>query len=143
VSPDEQREFLEANRLCVVGIPRASGGPQMSPVYYAMDGDSLIISTTRSRWKARQVRREPAISICVLGEKPPFPYLLIYGRGYIEDSGAVDAMMKIGARMTGSPLPESARPAIEERAKTEGRVVLRFTPERFSPITPYGLPKKE
>ena len=142
MTSDEQREFLQANRLCIIGIPRAAGAPQMTPVYYAVDGEDLLISTTASRWKAKAVRRNPAISICVLGEKQPFPYLLIYGRAVIEEQGAVDAMMKIGEKMSGNPVPESARPAVEERARNEGRVVLRFTPERFSPTTPYGLPKK-
>jgi hypothetical protein len=41
-------------------------------------------------------------------------------------------MMVIGGRMAGSPIPESARPAIEERAKREGRVVLRVRPESFA-----------
>src|SRR5262245_29906068 len=117
MTSEEQREFLKANRLCVIGIPRAGGAPQMSPVDYAMDGDDLLISTTASRWKAKAVRRNPAISICVLGEKQPFPYLLVYGRAVIEGEGAVDAMMKIGAKMSGNPVPETARPAVEERAQ--------------------------
>jgi hypothetical protein len=69
----------------------------------------------------------------VLGEQPPFPYLLIYGRGVIDDQGAVDVMMRVGERMTGQPIAESARPALEERAKNEGRVVLRVTPESVRP----------
>lgn len=125
----EEREFLKANRLVIVGLGRKSGPPHMTPVYYAMDGDDLIISTTASRWKAKAVRRNPDASLCVIGEQPPFPYLLIYGKGTIEEAGAVDTMMKVGARMTGNPVPESARPAVEERARAEGRVVLRVRPE--------------
>jgi hypothetical protein len=54
----------------------------------------------------------------------------VFGRARIEDEGAVDAMMAIGGRMTGAPLAESARPALQQRAIDEGRVVLRITPER-------------
>ncbi len=39
-----------------------------------------------------------------------------------------DVMMAVGGRMSGTPLPESARPAVEAMAKTEGRVVLRCRP---------------
>ena len=42
-------------------------------------------------------------------------------------------MMTVGGKMTGSALPESARPAMEERARSEGRVVLRVTPESYFP----------
>src|SRR3990172_8342029 len=127
---DEQRAFLEANRLLVLGISRKAGPPSLTPVYYALDGDDVIISTTASRFKARGGRRNPDVSLCILGEQQPFPYLLVYGKGRIEDEGVVDTMMRIGAKMTRSPVPESARPAVEERAKKEGRVVLRVTPER-------------
>lgn len=128
---EEARKFLDEHRLCVVGYARASGPPALSPVYYAMDGGDLLISTTASRAKAKIIRRHPSVSVCVLGEQQPFPYVTVYGRGRIEDEGAVDAMMKIGARMTGTPVPEAARPAVEQRARDEGRVVLRVTPESF------------
>jgi PPOX class probable F420-dependent enzyme len=105
----------------------------MSPVYYALDGDDIVISTTASRFKARAIEKDPAVSLCVLGEQPPFPYLLVYGKATIEHEGAVDVMMQVGGRMTGNPIPESARPALEERAKQEGRVLLRVRPERFLP----------
>jgi len=105
----------------------------MSPVYYVMDGDDVLISTTASRFKAKAIRRNSAVSLCVLGEKPPFPYLLVYGTGRIEDEGATAAMRKIGERMTGNAIPNEAMPQLEERARNEGRVVLRVTPESFAP----------
>jgi hypothetical protein len=69
----------------------------------------------------------------VLHEEFPFPYLRVEGRGRIEQDGAVDLMMQIGEKMRGQPVPESARPAVEERAKREQRVVLRLTPEAYYP----------
>ena len=69
----------------------------------------------------------------MLGEQFPFPYLRLEGRGSIENEGAVEVMMRIGEKMTGGPLADSARPGIEERARKEHRVVLRLTPERYYP----------
>ena len=133
MTPEERKKFLAEHRLCIVGYERRGGPPAMTPVYYVMDGDDIIISTTRSRAKAKQIRRDPMVSVCVLGEAMPFPYLTVYGRGSIEEDGAVDAMMRIGGAMRGEPVPEAARPAVEQRAKEEGRVVLRVTPEGFTP----------
>ncbi|MDP9236401.1 MAG: pyridoxamine 5'-phosphate oxidase family protein [Chloroflexota bacterium] len=130
MTPEEQKKFLAAHRLAIVGIARKDRGPHMSPVYYALDGGDILISTTASRWKAKAIRRNPSMSLCIIGEAMPFPYLLLYGTAVIEDHGAPGVMRKIGERMTGNPIPDSALPAIEERAKTEGRVVLRFTPEK-------------
>jgi PPOX class probable F420-dependent enzyme len=127
---EDERAFLAAQRLCIVGVARKSGPPHLTPVYYALDGDDIIISTTASRFKSKVVRRNPEVSLCVIGERQPFPYLLVYGKGSIEDPGTVDAMMKIGERMTGNPIPDSARPAVEQRARDEGRVVLRVKVQR-------------
>ena len=126
----EQREFLEQHRLVIVGLP-GKGAPSLTPVYYALDGDDIVISTTAARYKAKAVRRNPDVALCVLGEQQPFPYMTVYGHGTIEEQGAVDVMMKVGERMTGNPIPEAARPAVEQRAKDEGRVVLRVRIERF------------
>ena len=133
MTPEQRKEFLSEHRLAIVGAVRANGQPQLSPVYYAMDGDDLLVSTTASRAKAKVVRRDDRVSVCVIGEQPPFAYLTVYGRGRIEEDGAVDVMMTVGGRMAGSALPESARPAMEERARSEGRVVLRVTPESYFP----------
>jgi PPOX class probable F420-dependent enzyme len=133
VTPEERKAFLKDHRLAVVGVDRKDNAPQLSPIFYVMDGDDLLISTTETRAKTPAIRRTGRVSVCILGEQMPFPYLTVYGRGRIETEGAVDVMMAVGAAMTGNPLPESVRPTLEERAKKEQRVVLRVTPETFFP----------
>ena len=133
MTSEERREFLAQHRLAIVAAVRADGRPQLSPVYYAMDGDDLLISTTATRAKAKVVRRDSRVSVCVIGEQPPFPYLTVYGRGRIGEDGAVNVMMAVGGKLTGRVLPESSRPALEERARSEQRVVLRVTPESYFP----------
>ena len=133
MTPEERKAFLKEHRLAIVGAERKDAPPQLSPVYYVMDGDDLLISTTATRAKAKVIRRNSRVSVCVLAEQQPFPYLTVYGRGRIETEGVVDVMMAVGGAMAGNPLPESMRPAIEERAKKEQRVVLRVTPESYYP----------
>jgi len=133
VTPEERRQFLEVHRLAVLGVERDGKPPHLSPVYYALDGGDLVISVTKTRAKTRLIRRSGRLSLCVLHEEFPFPYLRIEGRGSIEDDGAVEVMMRVGEKMQGRPVPESARPAIEERARNERRVVLRVTPESYYP----------
>jgi PPOX class probable F420-dependent enzyme len=133
VTPEERKKFLQDHRLCVVGYAREDGPPSLSPVYYVMDGDDLLISTTGARAKAKALRRNPEVSVCVLGEAMPFPYLTVYGNARIEDHDAAGLMMRIGERMSGNPVPAAARPAIEQRAVDEGRVILRITPSGFVP----------
>jgi PPOX class probable F420-dependent enzyme len=133
MTPEERRQFLESHRLAVLGVERAGKPPHVSPVYYTLDGDDLLISVTETRTKTALVRRAGRLSVCVLHEEFPFAYLRVEGRGRIEEDGAVELMMRIGEKMQGRPVPESARPAIEARATKEQRVVLRVTPESYYP----------
>ena len=133
MTPEERKQFLESHRLAVLGVERSARPPHLSPVYYVLDGDDLLVYVTKTRTKTKLIRNSGRLTLCVLHEEFPFPYLRIEGRGQIEDEGAVDAMMGIGGKMQGRELPDSMRPAIEERARNEQRVVLRLTPEAYYP----------
>jgi PPOX class probable F420-dependent enzyme len=120
----------------VFGFNRRNGPPSLSPVYYFMDGAEIVISTMDSRVKAKAVRRNPEVSVCVLDEKMPFAYLTVYGHARVEEEGAVDVMMGVGEAMTGNPVSEAARPSLEKRAKDEGRVVIRVKPAQVVATRP-------
>lgn len=130
----EQREFLQAQRFCVVSYARKDGPPAVTPVYYVMDGEDILFSTTATRTKAKVLARSPELSICAMAETHPSPrYLTVYGTARIETEGAADLMMRIGEAMTGNPVPDAARPMVEKRAADEQRIVVRVTPERATP----------
>ena len=137
MNAEERRAFVERHRTCVFGYQRKEGPPSMSIVYYTMDGDDLLISTMAGRAKAKAVQRLGEVSICVLDEQWPLTYLVIYGKARVErDLGQTGTvMMKVGEIMSGNPIPESARPVVEQMAKREDRVVLRVSPE-FTFYTP-------
>jgi PPOX class probable F420-dependent enzyme len=127
---DSQKQFLNDNRFCVVGYGRKAGPPAMSPVYYVMDGDDLLITTQTTKYKGRVFARERDVSVCVMAEIHPSPrYMTIYGTAKTEEDGAVDVLMRIVGVFSGNPLPEAARPGMEAKAKAEGRLVLRVKPE--------------
>ena len=87
VIPTAHREFLESHRLAVVAV-QGDTRLSLTPVYYVVDGDHLLVSTQATRLKAREVRRDPDVVMCVLGEEFPFPYLTVYGTARIEEEGA-------------------------------------------------------
>lgn len=128
---DSQKTFLGENRFCVVGYNRKSGPPAMSPVYYVMDGDEMVISTQTTKAKGKVFAHERDVSVCVMAENHPSPrYITIYGKGQIETDGAVDVLISIAGKLSGNELPDAARPAMEAKAQAESRVVLRVRPEK-------------
>ncbi len=129
--PSERREFVRTHRTCVFGYRRRHDGPAMSIVYYIpTDGDELLVSTMAGRGKERVVARDGKVSLCVLDERWPFAYLQVYADAVIERDRdlTVDVMMAVAGRMSGQPLPEEARPAVQAMAEAENRVVVRCRP---------------
>ena len=130
--PEHHREFVARNRLCVLGWNRSAGaaeGPPLTPVFYVTDGDDVVISITEDRAKTKALRSDPAISVCVLGEEMPHPYVTLFGTARIEQEAAFEVMARVVESM-GRPLDDERRAALKERAAREHRVVLRVTPQR-------------
>ena len=66
---EQVREFVRSNHRAVLATRRADGGPQMSPVTVGVAPDGrLRISTRETAMKARNVRRDPRVSVCVMSD---------------------------------------------------------------------------
>ena len=133
---ESRRDFVRRNHTCVVAYARRSGPPSMSIVHYAMDGDDIVFLTMSDRQKAKAVRRDGQLSVCVLAGVPrglawPPEYVVVDGRAAIDADleRVVAQALRIAPIMTGSPLPEQAVPVVRAMMRKEKRVVVRVTPE--------------
>lgn len=129
--PSERREFVRTHRTCVFGYRRRNDGPAMSVVYYIpTDAGELLVSTMAGRGKARVVRRDGKVSLCILDERWPFSYLQVYADATLDEDRdlAVDVMMAVAGRMSGRPLGEEGRGEVAAMVEREGRVVIRCHP---------------
>jgi PPOX class probable F420-dependent enzyme len=128
----ELRAFLDSNRVGVLATQASDGRPRQSPVYYARDGERLLISTERQRLKARDVERSGWASLCVLGHESPYPTATFSGPAEIltEDIGPPTAAVM--QRIAG--LAEPPEPQTDEALAEVGRVVLRIGVEKVSAV---------
>ncbi len=113
MTPEQRREFVRNNRTAVYGFDRRKGGPSLSVVYYVMDGEDILISTMAKRAKALALKLNPDVSLCVLDEKHPPSYVVVYGRGRIETEGAVDMLAKLRTAVYGVEVSEEDRREFE------------------------------
>jgi PPOX class probable F420-dependent enzyme len=66
---DEARAFVRDNHRAVLATTRRDGRPQLSPVTVGVAPDGrLRISTRETAVKARNVRRDPHVSLCVVND---------------------------------------------------------------------------
>jgi hypothetical protein len=86
-----------------------------------MDGDDILVSTIAERGKARAVRRDPNVSLCILNEHWPPSYLLVCCKARIVEDfeQVVDLRMRSAGLMAGKPMPEAHRPFIAETSRED------------------------
>jgi PPOX class probable F420-dependent enzyme len=130
VDREQRRQFVRDHRTAVFGYGRRDHGPAMTVVYYVMDGDDLLVSTMAARGKARAVKRNSKVSLCILDEQWPLTYLQVYGEATLEeDFGlAVDVLRRVVDLMAGEDVSSAKLPEIERMAREEDRVVIRVRP---------------
>jgi nitroimidazol reductase NimA-like FMN-containing flavoprotein (pyridoxamine 5'-phosphate oxidase superfamily) len=140
----ERREFVRSHRTAIFGYGRKAYGPSMSACYYVMDGDDILVSTMAARAKAKAVKRNPKISLCVLDEKWPPTYLLVYGDAVIEEKGGDVLLVKICELMAGgTKMPPAEVKRLHDLAREEKRVVVRIKPESTFETPPRHVYKPE
>jgi PPOX class probable F420-dependent enzyme len=61
--------FARENHRAVLATRRRDGRTQLSPVTCGVDGDGLVvISTRQTAVKTKNVRRDPAVSLCIMND---------------------------------------------------------------------------
>jgi PPOX class probable F420-dependent enzyme len=133
VLTDELRAFLDAHRIGVLATIAGDGKPRQSVVYYARDGERLLISTESKRWKARDVGRSGWASLCVRGDKQPYPSAVFSGRAEILTEDIGPATASVMQRIAGTPEPPD--PQSDEALVALDRVILAITVERVAAVS--------
>ncbi len=82
---DAVRAFLDAPRVAVLGTLNPDGSPQLSVIWYERRRDEVVVNTTVPRVKARNMERDPRVSLLV-GESQQ--YVRLEGEARVVASGA-------------------------------------------------------
>ena len=127
---DELRDFLDAHRIGVLATIAGDGKPRQSVVYYARDGERLLISTESKRLKARDVVRSGWASLCVLGHEQPYPSAVFSGSAEILTTDIGSATAAVMQRIAGMDEPPESQ--TDEALAAVDRVILAITVERVS-----------
>jgi PPOX class probable F420-dependent enzyme len=129
----ELREFLDSKPVGVLATLAGDGRPRQSLVYFAREGDRLLISTLADRLKARDVRRTGQASLCVMGHESPYPSATFSGPAEILTTGIGPATAAIAQRITGAA--EAPEPMSDEVLADAGRVILALTVESVTAVS--------
>lgn len=139
VDRDAVVDFLCSRHRATLVTTRRDGRPQLSLVTCGIDGAGrVVVSTYPQRAKVHNVRANPAVSLCIQSDDWNDEYLQVDGRGEIvEGEDGVEALVDYFRGISGEhPDWEEYRQAM----RTQGKVLLRITIERWGPIAAGGFP---
>lgn len=133
IGTPEQDAFVRSNKWAVVTTLRADGSPTNSVIFYALDGDTILFSTTSDRLKARTIRDDPRVAITVLDEGKPFGYVTLEGNASLQHDDIVPGHVAINKAMRGGDFTPPDDYA--DRLAAQERLLVRLTPTRVHGVT--------
>ena len=136
----ELLEFLRPRHHAVLSTRRRDGSPQMSPVTCGIDDSGrVVVATYPERAKARNARRDPRVSLCIVSEEWD-PWVQVDGTAEVLDvPEALDAFVEYFRNISGEhPDWDEYRAAMIE----QGKCLIRVTIDSWGPIATGGFPAR-
>ena len=127
----EYREFLlRGTKTGKLATVRKDGRPHVVPVWFELDGDAVIFTTSDRSVKFMNMKRDPRVSITIDDQTPPYSYVMIEGTvSFSEDPGE---LLYWATRIGGRYMGEDQAEAYGRRNSTPGEVIVRIIPSKVS-----------
>jgi len=96
----ELRALLESGPLAHVVTINPDGGPQVTVVWIAVDGDDVLTAHMGMYRKLRNLQRDPRIAISLQAPRQPgefmTQYAVLYGTATVEEGGGAELLQRLG-----------------------------------------------
>src|SRR5581483_8985471 len=113
---DDWRGFLQKQpRPGVLATTRPDGSPHAAPVWFDLDGDTIVFTTGTDTVKGRNLRHDPRAVLCVQDDQPPFSFATVEARA-----------ARLGGRYMGAARADE----YGARNGVPGELLVRLTPTR-------------
>ncbi len=130
MTPDEYRTFLmTGTRTAKVATARPDGQTHVVPVWFVLDGDTVIFMTGESTAKGKHLQRDPRVALCIDDESPPYAFVSIAGTAEAIRNAPdlLEWSIRIARRYMGAELAE----AFGTRNAVGDELLVRVTPRKI------------
>jgi PPOX class probable F420-dependent enzyme len=121
-------EILDRPNPAVLGTINPDGSPQTSVVWVGRDGADLVVSTADGRRKARNIARDPRVSLCVYDQDDPEQYVEVRGLATVAEDPGRQLAVALAEQYEG---PGAGQEFLRLPPEVV-RVVIRITPVRIA-----------
>lgn len=126
MSPEERDAILAKPLDAILAIPRASGAPQLTPIWFAWENGAFYMSTTRTRAKYKLVKANPDIALCV-NDAQTHHYITATGRAEVLEHDIIALTLPILRKY----MPEDKAREWAANLENENRVIIMLRPEHW------------
>jgi len=121
---EETRRLLDGRNVATVATLNPDGGPQTTVVWIVRDGDFVLFSTTAGRQKARNLTRDPRVSLTVFDTENPYQSVDIRGTAELIEGPDKSLLRPLWQKYLGQGPPGEAGDVL--------RLIVRVTPQKVT-----------
>jgi PPOX class probable F420-dependent enzyme len=126
--------LAKGKNLATVVTLMPDGQPQALLTWVDTDGEHLLVNTEPQRQRARNIRRDPRITVLIHSDQDPWDWSEVRGRvvGTVEGDEARQHIDELSRKYVGTDYRNPIGP--------KGRVILKVAPEKVN--TPRRLGRR-
>jgi len=129
MTPQQWHEFvMTGTRTGKLGVTRADGRPHVTPIWFVLDGEDVILTTGEDSVKGRCLRRDPRVCLCVDDQEPPFSFVVIEGEATLSED--LDELRKWSEVIGGRYMGADRGAEFGARNGVPGELLVRIRPSR-------------
>jgi PPOX class probable F420-dependent enzyme len=126
VIPESHADLLDALTVANVATVGPKGEPQVNPVWFEWDGETINVSQNHTKQKYKNIKANPQVAVSILDPENPYRYLEVRGVvSEIADDPDYAFINRQAKRYTQQETFGGLKPG-------EKRVIVKITPERTS-----------
>ncbi len=124
--PEKYRDLVDSKiAFAHLATVMSDGSPQVTPVWFDVQGGMIRVNTARGRVKQRNMEREARVALSILDPENPYRYVQIRGRvARVTEEGADAHIDSLAKKYMG-------RDTYPFRAPGEQRVLFEIEPLSF------------
>ena len=128
LKPERLAEITEPPVLGILTTVNPDGSPQATPIWYYYDGEHFNVTCYDHRVKARNIKRDPRVTLVVVDTANYGDPLIVSGAAVLVEEGAAEATERVAIRYEGEKAGRESAARLNARGQ---RVIIRIMPQRI------------
>lgn len=123
------REFVTAGtKTGKLAVTRLDGSPHVTPIWFLLDGDDIVLTTHQDGIKGKALRRDPRAALSVDDQQPPYSFVVI--EGHVTISEDLDEVRRWSAALGGRYMGAERAEEFGARNGVPGELLVRLRAEK-------------